>query len=782
MTILKDENFSSVMADREDQRALLRERSKPYVERKVRRAEFHGPDDGWYVLDDTRKREIKLARDKPQAEQFEDRLWVLLSRLGFKYISRDRSCRLQYDQGAGSTQQLDVLAVDDECAVIIECKSAEGTAPKAGNFKTEIESLAGKKAGLHREIRERFGNPKLKIAYVLATQNYTLKRADLERLDSFQIHHFGEADLEYYSELADHLGAAARYQFEANLFKGQDIPSIDGRVFAIEGTMGGMRYYSFSIEPDRLLKLGFVLHRSKSIRTLPTYQRLIKRTRLTAIRKFINNGGYFPNSIVVNIESGGKNLRFEQSSSSLQNDNSRLGVLHLPTRYQSAYVVDGQHRLYAYSGSQYGSNNSIPVVAFVDLERSEQLRLFMEINENQKAVSKNLKHTLDADLKWDSPNLNERADGVKKQLAQELGENITSPLYNRVLVGEDQRSETRVITLEAILRGINQTRFVGKFTKDTTRENGLFNSGKSEDTLDRIFAVLSSLFGYFMEEYPDEWARLPKDGAILTVNDGVTAAIALFGDVVDHMVRSEEISPLQDSPEKIIDTASTYLDGLKAFFAELSPAERADLRSKYGSGAPTRLRRIFQRAIHEHRIDFDPVGLQEYWRDQSKQYNTDTFSRIADIELHLRSVVKESLMGLHGNMWLKKGIPEKLYTHLITEAAKKNRTIEKDEDEKTPWDCLNLIHIREIALHGSQWSNLFQKVLTIPGEEGRRKEDRTGWLVKLNGIRNNAAHEYSVGKADADYVSALHDWLILGSASQISGYAGTSDSESGGEP
>ena len=73
--------------------------------------------------------------------------------------------------------------------------------------------------------------------------------------------------------------------------------------------------------------------------------------------------------------------------------------------------------------------------------RGEQLRLFMEINENQKAVSKNLKNTLDADLKWNSSNLRERAEGLKKQLALDLGDEIRSPLYGRVLVGEDERSD-----------------------------------------------------------------------------------------------------------------------------------------------------------------------------------------------------------------------------------------------------------------------------------------------------------------------------------------------------
>ncbi len=766
MRILNEENFSELISDREDQVLVYRERSKPYTERRVRRAEFSAPEDGWYVIDDNLKRDVKLARDKPRSQTFEDDVWCLLSKLSFKYLSKDRNLRLRYDQDDGAAQQIDVLAVDDECAIIFECKSCEGS-PKPGNFKTEIESLAGKKAGLHREIRERFGKPDLKIAYVLATRNYIMKSADRERLAAFNIHHFSDLDFDYYAELASHLGTAARFQFEADLFHNQTIPHLEGRVYALEGKMGGLTYYSFLMEPERLLKLGYVLHRSKSIKVLPTYQRLVKKPRLTAIRKFLNRGGYFPNSLIVSVENDGKKIRFEPAAASIETSGSRHGVLHLPEKYRSLYVVDGQHRLYGYSDTQYSSNNLVPVVAFIDLERSEQLRLFMEINENQKAVSKNLKHTLDADLKWDSNNLADRAEGIKKQLAQELGEDISSPLFNRVLVGEDQRTDIKVVTLDAILRGLNQTNFVGRYTKDAVKKQGIFATGKSVSTLNLIKDIAFGYFTYVAETMPDEWNRLQKDGALLTINDGITAQIALLGDVIAHMVNRGEIQPLSDAPSDIIEKATTYFAGLKVYFGTLSDTERGELRKKYGSGAPTRLRRIFQRAIHEHRDDFEPEGLHEYWRDQSKQFNVDTYSRIADIELKLREDVKDRLIATYGNMWLKRGLPEALYTELVTAAAKKNRVIENDEEEKTPWDCLNLIHLRVIVSHSSHWSQIFQKELTIPGQENMKKDDRTQWMLKLNAIRNITDHEYSVSKQDADYVAALHDWLILDNADEI---------------
>mgnify|MGYP004568545145 CR=1 FL=1 len=43
--------------------------------------------------------------------------------------------------------------------------------------------------------------------------------------------------------------------------------------------MGGFEYFEFSIEPEKLLKIGYVLHRSEANKhMMPTYQRIIKKT------------------------------------------------------------------------------------------------------------------------------------------------------------------------------------------------------------------------------------------------------------------------------------------------------------------------------------------------------------------------------------------------------------------------------------------------------------------------------------------------------------------------
>lgn len=77
----------------------------------------------------------------------------------------------------------------------------------------------------------------------------------------FGIAHFDERTIKYYEELAKHLGSCSRYQLLGSLFAHTKIKGKDNRVPAIRGKMGGYIYYAFSVQPETLLKIGYVLHR-----------------------------------------------------------------------------------------------------------------------------------------------------------------------------------------------------------------------------------------------------------------------------------------------------------------------------------------------------------------------------------------------------------------------------------------------------------------------------------------------------------------------------------------
>lgn len=271
---------------------------------------------------------------------------------------------------------------------------------------------------------------------------------------------FSDSTIDYYCELVRHLGTCARFQLLGNLLANTEIKNMQNKIPAIKGRMGGHEYYEFSIEPEKLLKIGYVLHRSEANKNMmPTYQRIIKKKRLKEVQNFINNGGYFPNSLIISIDTKGKGIQFDQSLTKVDGALSKLGILHLPKRYHSAYIIDGQHRLYGYSDTDYSKTNTIPVVAFIDLDRTEQLKLFMDINENQKAVSKTLRVTLNSDMLWDSSDYNARREALRSMIAQKCGEEPTSALLGRIVIGEDEKNSTKCITIEAIQQALKKSHF-----------------------------------------------------------------------------------------------------------------------------------------------------------------------------------------------------------------------------------------------------------------------------------------------------------------------------------
>lgn len=265
-------------------------------------------DEGWEKYKDYKDlKYISVKRDKRFDEQFEDKIWMLLSSMGFTDMNSDRNFEMSYDyQNPHFTQQIDVFAADEETILIVECKSAEKI--KEGNFKKMIEALHGQMDGLRKEALKKY--PGRKVKFIWATQNFIMNKADLSKLKEWGIIHFSDSAINYYIELIKHLGSSAKYQLLGNLFANTEIRNMEERIPAIQGKMGDHTYYSFSIEPERLLKIGYVLHRNEANKNMmPTYQRIIKKNRLQQVRKFINDGGYFPNSLILSIDTNGRGFK-----------------------------------------------------------------------------------------------------------------------------------------------------------------------------------------------------------------------------------------------------------------------------------------------------------------------------------------------------------------------------------------------------------------------------------------------------------------------------------------
>ena len=423
--------------------------------------------------------------------------------------------------------------------------------------------------------------------------------------------------------------------------------------------------------------------------------------------------------------------------------------------------------MYGYSDSQYASTNTIPVVAFVDLERTEQIKLFMDINENQKAVPKSLRVTLNADMLWESPDFGEQRQALRSKIAQMLGEEPTSPLHSRVVIGENESTPERCITVEAIQSALKKCHFFDTYgKKNVLKEAGTFDCGNNQDTCDLFYPFIEKCLLYIREACLDEWDKGDKDSGMLTMNRGIQGVIRVIDDIVSMLVEKSMITPKSQDLDDMFGLIRYYLKPLADYINNLTADQRKDLRGYFGGGADTRFWRAYQKAIADARPDFKPEGLDEYWLNETKIYNEETKGMLEEIESKVKLLISSRLQEYYGDSWLVKGLPKNIYTRAksVADEAMYERISNDGEDIEIPvWDYVTLQECKAIALNGKNWSLLFEDALVRPEEENLAggKETKTDWILRVSTIINKLSKEsYCVPVDEYSYVKSIHEWLM----------------------
>jgi len=732
-----------------------KERKNKYIEQKV------SPDKisdyinkGWEVSKEYKNGSAQMKKEKSVGDLFENEVWLIFQKMGFKVMNATNKFKLDYSDV--SSKQIDIIAIDDEICLLIECK-ATSKDDNTTTWKTDLESINGNFKGLQNEVRKKY--PKVKVKYIFATKNYIIGDADVKRMEDFRIANFDYEKVRYYNDLSEHLGYAARYQLLGNLFAKSEIKGMESSVPAIEGKMGNMTYYTFLIEPERLLKLAYILHRNKANHKLmPTYQRLIKKDRLKAIRKFVNDGGYFPNSLIVSIDTNGRGVVFESASTRTDNNQSRMGILKLPKTYQSLYVIDGQHRLYGYSDSKFASSNSVPVVAFVDMQKHEQVKLFMDINENQKSVPKGLRNTLNIDLLWNAELYSQRQEALRLDLGQQLGEDTKSPLYGRVVTGEDLSNTKRCITLDYINDALKQSNFfnVYKKNKNEVQTPGTFDKTDNDETEAILFPFLSKCFKIIKDYCSEEWDK-GGDG-FLTINNTTFALIKIFNDIVNIQLEKDN--------KKIVDDVDAFfkkIEGMLLNLADtintLDPDTISSIKTAKGGSAKKVSWNKLRVAFNSKFPDFTYKELEEYIKENCVNNNPYASQYIQDILGEIKNRLKVKI----GNdvQWMHKYLPEKLRNEIISKVAieKANRENQGISDNVDGWDYISFNEIKQIANYSTNWSAFCSDVLLLPSNK-LNKINTLSWLTDLESAKNRISLNQSIVTSEFEAIKKIHDELI----------------------
>lgn len=733
--------------------------------------------DGWEEYGTPLKTKTRLRKLKSHDTKFEDDVWCQLYSLGYRKLSIDRHLKLPFGPDPKQCKQIDVVAIDGDTILLVECKSSEKPA-KPQSLKTEFEGLPQRLEGFSKSLEQLLGKGR-RVKYIFATRNLRLARdhADIMRLTETGSFFYNDNTFDYINSLIKTYRGAAHYQFLGLLFKGQTINKNRIEVPAIEGRMGAKTYYMFSLEPHLLLKLGFVLHRTRANEAeMPTYQRLLVPSRLSGITKFIEKGGYFPNSAIINFSEKGSKIEF-QAHQRLADSNSRTGVLKIPNCYAIAYIIDGQHRIYGYANSKFKDTNTIPVVAFMGLAPTEQLELFMDINQNQKAVSPTLRITLEEDLYWNAGRLDSRLKALRSSIIRELGGDQAGPLYGKISLGEDRADLQAKPFADALLRSGLLPEARGNRFEEDPPGSSLYDVGntnyKAEMPLAkaRVTQLLNRCYEFCEDFWEGEGELL---SSYILSNRGTPAVVGLIGSLHAFECGRGNLT-IKSSSDDRFNTIRKYLQGLLEALKKFDKDQADRLLGKLGSGAELVWLRSFQLLVNARFSEYDPPELQD-WKERQDQALQDKGRQLGTkIERHLKHFIIAELKTLFQENWdIEIGAIQRECEIRAREQIEKNYK-EGLGRQNIPWTDQFFISDYKTIIE-KYWTKkpedpepnfqTFEQHFSIDiGQGFNSKSDRLKWLSIFNSLRNLWAHEGTKEKGlnqhEVDFLQRIHDHFKL---------------------
>jgi len=711
-------------------------------------------NNGYTVYKELKTR-YKVRKKKNIDIFFEDNIWVLLSQMGFDELNYDRNFKISISNSElVNPKQIDVFVKDENTVIIVECKSAINK--KSLSLRKDINEINGIRETIINNIRDHYGGNKLKVGWIIATYNIDINQSDKELMKGSKIFHLNESLIKYYNELVKQIGKATKYFFLANVFYNQKIPNLDITIPAIKGRLGNNTFYSFAIEPSKLLPIAYVSHRLNSDNSHDTlsYQRMLSKSRLKSIREYIDkDNGIIPNSIIINFHKskGISRLDFSPIENSLNTSNTKIGFLRLPNVFKSAWVIDGQHRLYSFVDSEKKNILTVPVIAFDGLDSVEQARLFKDINSKQVKVPRNLLDDLYSDLFWDSDDEGEKLHSLISRIVIELGNETSSPFYEKICSSTESNTIEKPLTIATLTKMISDSNLLGKVERssNTLIPGPLYsvNHDKMLNSKNRAKSIIMSYYRIFSTKVAHNWDLGKMDNGYLCTNNGVVALFILFEELIKYIKKNSPQELIYVKDRDIIRNIEPLIEPLITYFNEIPYQTFMQFRKQQGKAGQRNCAYDMMGIIHDKIKDFCPLGLEQYIKNNDPKYSLEAHELIRTFQLMIDEHIIKTLQDNAGMDWWHASIPEK-----IRIAA--SSLSETDPEHLPKEKCLVLINYKEIII--ANWS-LFSEVYGFK-ELGEGKNKQLSWFDRYNRIRNKDSHPVKgfFTQDDIDFLKECH--------------------------
>lgn len=699
-------------------------------------------EEGWYVQREN-KNSLRMRRPKRFDEVIENRFWNILYRFGYQDLNKGRHFRVVVGKGEDATEkQVDVFAKDDETVVIAECKACK--LPTKRSLLKDLNEFAGLQKPMADAIRKHYGESfKPKIIWCFVTENIRWTDEDLKRAEEHNIHVIQGLELIYFEEFSKKLGPAARYQFHAEYLEDQRVPALAGRkVPAVKIKLGGKTAYLFSALAKDILRIAFVNHRDlRDPSGAPSYQRIMKTPRLKEIGAFLDEGKFFPNTILLNFH---RKPNFEQTA---KDDRSSIafGNLILPDRYKSCWIIDGQHRLYGttYTSEEY--DTPLFFIGFDSVTPSEEANIFVEINSKQATVPPTLLSALDGEVKWESTDPKERLSAIASRAVDMLNTKGGGALEGKVVSPGITAGTSQPLNLRSIQDRINQSGLVGMINPRTGEIiHGPCWDGTSEASLRRLVSLLEIHFEEVRLANPERW-EAGKPGLLCT-NFGVGSHIRLVSELIELVAKQKGFQPAASEVHDLYKEIRPFVAPVIKFIGEASDNEfEQKFKVIFGSSGFHHYFFGIVDLVREAEPEFSPEGYEDF-----KRLSSDEVTGLADRQVKwIQTVVPAYLLGklrlIYGDDFFEQAVPREI------QKACQAKRIDDDTGEKLPVETyLDWIQLEKIASQKDIREQV-KDVLSIRlDHESGGKHFYSGWFDDINKIRRIVAHPSGRSYKDED--------------------------------
>ena len=726
----------------------IRLRKKDYIERKVSTDEEEKYLNQDYEIKSRFKNgKSLLYKKKSIGDRFEDEIWVLFKDMGFTELNKGK-LKIDvtpHDNKRRKTKQIDVFAKVGKDVFVIECKAKQMLGPRS--LTKDVAEIKDLKNRIKKAIREYYEQNDIRITFLICTTNIVVSENDEADAKGAGIRIWKDDEIRYFTNLSKIIGFSTKYQLFAKLYSGEAIPEFIQSVPAIKGKVGGKSYYNFIIEPEKLLKIAYVHHRSPTKKDESVdenaYQRMLNKGKLKQIDEFITKDGFFANNIIVNFT---KDVEFDPIPRS-GNEKMSLGYLKIPHYYASAWIIDGQHRLYGFSNNEKRFSSTVPVLAFERLKEGEQGRLFIEINKNQKSVESNLLWDLYGDIFENSSDTKEMSLCTIPTIAKNLNQQKNA-FQGKIFIPSINERSGNPLTMSTICEGLKRNNIIGKeclFTDDDSK------------TVNFATKRIGAFFDIVSESFSDDWNK--GENGFLCSNTGFFVSILILKEIISYLnykdpriMRQKGVKNFEAECRELIKPVIDYLKNL-------DDVDRDKLRR--GSTNIVQQKetaKLLMKEINKKYPDFAASKLKM----EESEIEHDT-NLIEETELALRNLIKSKLKERYGDGWWRQGVPGGVKDDInkrIQEEIKivpwRREDLEPNIDIKL--DFSDIGHLWEIIKYGQNW-DAFESTF---GDKELVKTHLYGFRKHRNALQHFRDHtDEVIEKIGYDSVLWLRKCLMM---------------------